>query len=606
MWGSREERYEALLQRFPLADNGTGLEPDSPLYLFIPIEKKLEAEFHSAWHLYDIFGTGNKAADNHVAYGAGFVTQQDSFAIGFHPKDLVDNVQKFLDPSNTDKELKDQFKFCSTVQWDFARAKRELPAADVAQLTRRCLYRPFDYRYTVLDRNICTILRKRITSQFDTPNLGLLTTRRVTRLPFNNVFVTNHCAEYKVASHDRNTIVFPLWIRDDDENETTSLFLNKSRLNFSPAFLDAIYARVGESGVTKDQWIKTYGSEQIFYYAYAVFHSVAYRKRYAEFLKIDFPRLPLPGSPDQFSALAQRGGKLVALHLLKPDEAQILEKPEYRFAGSGEARVEKGYPKFDNGKVMINDQRWFEDVPKETWEFHVGGYQVLQKWLKDRAGKGGKNPSLGRVLTDKDILHYCRVITSLTETRRIMTEIDQVIDQHGGWPDAFYVPPPPPPTIEEIIQADENGEIEYKSTFQWDVREQKKNPDLQKATLKTLAAFLNSQGGTLVIGVTDDREIFGLERDLSFTKGTTDQFERTVRQSFDKVIGVDFSGYVKFRFAAAPEEKQVCIMDVEAAPEPAFLKLSNTEEFYIRRGNASVPLSPKEQHDYVRKRFRLN
>ncbi len=111
--------------------------------------------------------------------------------------------------------------------------------------------------------------------------------------------------------------------------------------------------------------------------------------------------------------------------------------PDVRLAGNGVARVEKGYPRYGNGKVMINATRWFEDVPKATWEFHVGGYQVCEKWLKDRAGKGGKNPSTGRVLTDDDILHYCRIVVALTETRRLMAEIDVEIDKHGGWPDAF-------------------------------------------------------------------------------------------------------------------------------------------------------------------------
>ena len=89
---------------------------------------------------------------------------------------------------------------------------------------------------------------------------------------------------------------------------------------------------------------------------------------------------------------------------------------------------------------MINASRWFEDVPRATWEFHVGGYQVLEKWLKDRAEKGGKNPKPGRVLTDEDILHYRRVVVSLTETRRVMAEIDKVIEEHGGWPGAFVNP----------------------------------------------------------------------------------------------------------------------------------------------------------------------
>ena len=71
------------------------------------------------------------------------------------------------------------------------------------------------------------------------------------------------------------------------------------------------------------------------------------------------------------------------------------------------------------------------------WNFHIGGYQVCEKWLKDRQAKGGKNPRPGRVLTDEDIDHYQRIVFALNETIRIMQEIDEVIGKHGGWPDAF-------------------------------------------------------------------------------------------------------------------------------------------------------------------------
>jgi hypothetical protein len=182
---------------------------------------------------------------------------------------------------------------------------------------------------------------------------------------------------------------------------------------------------------------KTFGPRDLFDYIYAVLHSPGYRSRYAEFLKSDFPRIPTPATRATFAALAALGRQLVGLHLLRPEDAAVLKTPDIRFAGTGEARVEKGYPEYKNGKVMINASRWFEDVPKATWEFHVGGYQVCEKWLKDRAGKGGKNPGPGRVLTEDDILHYRRVVVALTETRRLMAEIDTEIDKHGGWPGAF-------------------------------------------------------------------------------------------------------------------------------------------------------------------------
>jgi hypothetical protein len=184
---------------------------------------------------------------------------------------------------------------------------------------------------------------------------------------------------------------------------------------------------------------QTVGPRDLFDYIYAVLHAPSYRNRYAEFLKSAFPRIPKPGTRALFADLLALGRKLVALHLLNADEAEPLKTPEIRFCGTGEARVARGYPEYENGKVKINASRWFEDVPKATYECRVGGYQPCKRWLTDRAAKGGKNPSEGRVLTDDDILHYRRMVTALTETRRIMAEIDKVIETHGGWPGAFAV-----------------------------------------------------------------------------------------------------------------------------------------------------------------------
>ncbi len=208
VWGSRQDRYKALQSGLASHIKFEPLQPTPTLFLFIPIEKEAEAEYQAGWHLYDVFGTGNREADNHESYGAGFVTQQDRFAIGFSEVDVADNVCEFLNSRAREDALWEKFEFCSTNQWNFDRAKAELKGLDIRRLTRRCLYRPFDYRFTVFDRNVVTIARKRITSQFDEPNMGLLTTRRVTRLPFNNVFATKHYARSTRWHHTTATLSF--------------------------------------------------------------------------------------------------------------------------------------------------------------------------------------------------------------------------------------------------------------------------------------------------------------------------------------------------------------------------------------------------------------
>ena len=190
---------------------------------------------------------------------------------------------------------------------------------------------------------------------------------------------------------------------------------------------------------------KSFGPRDLFDYIYAVLHSPAYRARYADYLKSDFARVPLPGSRALFEALVRLGTELVALHLLDADALPILKDPKgIRLAGSGEARVSMAAAKFeseayDNGRMYIsaNKSRWFETVPMTAADFHVGGYRPARKWLKDRAAKGGKKASPGRVLTDDDILHYRRMIVALTRTAELMPQIDEAVDKHGGWPDAF-------------------------------------------------------------------------------------------------------------------------------------------------------------------------
>jgi hypothetical protein len=204
--------------------------------------------------------------------------------------------------------------------------------------------------------------------------------------------------------------------------------------------------------------------EDIFHYAYAVFHSPGYRSRYAEFLKIDFPRLPLTGNLELFRALARLGGELTALHLLEFEVGTPLRgvragghtaadgsesrpyQPLTEFVGGRNPEVEKvGWTPDGGGTVWLDANvtrrethpgtTGFKGVPKDVWQFPIGGYQVCEKWLKDRKG---------RTLTNDDIAHYHKIVVALSETIRLMAEIDDVIAQHGGWPGAFSAQPVTP------------------------------------------------------------------------------------------------------------------------------------------------------------------
>ncbi len=355
-------------------------------------------------------------------------------------------------------------------------------------------YRPFDLRFTLYSGNSkgfqCMPRPEVMQHMVGGDNIALVSARSNQSPSMDHFYCTNLIVETKCGERTAQSTTFPLWLKpsvgeahrrpniDRAWAETVAQVLKLAYEDGIPRGQqgnlgkDFIQPKAEQIGLLDAPWdgrgnlAKSFGPRDLFDYIYAVLHAPTYRSRYAEFLKSDFPRIPTPKDRATFADLVPLGRELVALHLLKPDEAPALKAPEIRFCGTGEARVGKGYPEYTNGKVMINASRWFEDVPKATWEFHVGGYQPCEKWLKDRAAKGGKKQSDGRVLTDEDTLHYRRMVTALAEPRRIMAEIDKVIESHGGWPGAFVIASSTAPTQLPVLATVPDGLWAWSSSIQ--------------------------------------------------------------------------------------------------------------------------------------------
>jgi predicted helicase len=243
----------------------------------------------------------------------------------------------------------------------------------------------------------------------------------------NGHWVSAILSDKSVLSTRDNASGFPLYLFDEEDE--LGLGGSSGRPNISPEFLREVAARLNLTQEGSFNLPRSLTPEDIFHYAYAVLHSPSYRSRYAEFLKIDFPRLPLTGSLELFRALAGLGGELTALHLLEsPELATPITKP----IGARNPEVEK--VSCSDNAVWIDKARTngFSGVPEPVWNFHIGGYQVCEKWLKDRKG---------RTLSDEDIAHYQKIVVALSETIRLMAEIDRVINAHGGWPAAFQTAP---------------------------------------------------------------------------------------------------------------------------------------------------------------------
>lgn len=312
---------------------------------------------------------------------------------------------------------------CGTEQWDFATARKELRAIEWEKRLCRCLYRPFDVRYTVLHRGVVSNPRMAVMSQFLKSNLGLCVGRQGQAVPgtWNIVFVTRYPEDQNLFYRGGNTN-FPLYWHFD------ALQLGAAgtcRHNLSKPFLGHLASALSVSQDSTTGLPSGLMPETIIHYAYAVLHSPGFRNRYAEFLKIDFPRIPLTGKLELFRSLARLGGDLIALHLL---ESPKLASPITEFVGGRNPKVEKIV--WSKNTVWLDKAQTsgFKGVRDDVWNFHIGGYQVCEKWLKDRKSEA---------LSKDDIAHYQKIVVALSETIRLVAEIDEVIAQHGGWPGAF-------------------------------------------------------------------------------------------------------------------------------------------------------------------------
>jgi len=263
----------------------------------------------------------------------------------------------------------------------------------------------------------------------------MLCTNRQVNGDFRHAFVSRLITEgnaVSLASRER-TYAFPLYLyaaRKAERQQTldagawspdTAGGIRVPNLN--PAFVEDLAGRLGLAFVSDGagDLTTTFGPEDVLHYIYAILHAPTYRARYAEFLKIDFPRIPLTSDTALFRTLCGLGRELVGLHLL---ESAAVTQFITRYPVPGEDRVEKGYPKYaeNDQRVYINKAQYFQGVPPEVWEFRVGGYQVCDKWLKDRRG---------RQLTYEELTHYQKIVVALHETIRLMEAIDEAIPE---WP----------------------------------------------------------------------------------------------------------------------------------------------------------------------------
>ena len=425
LYGMREAKYDWLSTHDVNSTDWKEVELQKPFHLFIPQDNDLLGEFQSYW----------KITEAMTVNVLGFQTHRDNFAIDFDLAAIQQRLDDLRNPDISDQEIQEKYDVKDNRDWHLKDARKQIQKdIDWEQWLIKCDYRPFDQRYCYFSTVMMDYPRRELVDHVaERENLCLLVPRQIGTSEWQHTGVSSTVAESCTLSNKtrEGNYNFPLYLYPDKNNPQTSTTEQQRRPNFSDEFLTEITNKLGYTPTP----------EAIFYYIYAIFHSPTYRTRYAEFLKIDLPRVPLTSSDQLFRKLGGYGEELVALHLMKSPKLDppVLSDTPLTKGGRGDLQiidkggefiVDAGHPKFlpsptgrgaggEGGEVIINKKGdRFTGVPQSVWEFYVGGYQVCHKWLKDRKG---------RQLSPADLNHYQKIIVALSETMQIMNAIDAAI-----------------------------------------------------------------------------------------------------------------------------------------------------------------------------------
>lgn len=424
LWGMREKKYEALYRMDVGNMVWTQIEPRAPQYYFKRIG---DEELEDLWRQWPTIN------DIMPVNSVGIVTARDKLTIHYTKERLMDVVRKFA--ALPTEEAREFFNLSSdTRDWRVELAQNDLNESRLANENAvPILYRPFDTRwtyYTGLSRGFLCMPRPGVMrNMLMRKNVGLIFCRQVSQpnAPWAHCGVTTAIMESCAVSNKTKEINYlaPLYCNPSGEGSGQgSLSVPNWQPNLDKAFIgkleESLRLRFAPDG--PGDLKETFGPEDVFHYIYSVFHSPTYRSRYDAFLRIDFPRVPPISDVGLFRCLVELGRKLAQAHLLEGGLQSKLGFP----VSADKNFVESRHPKYiaSQERVYISANRgdqkgqYFEGVSPAVWEFQLGGYQPMQKWLKDRQG---------RALSFDDLTHYGRMAASLAETLRLAPLVDEAI-----------------------------------------------------------------------------------------------------------------------------------------------------------------------------------
>jgi len=391
--GLRNEKYRMLDSSGFDKKNYREIKPVSPGYFFVP-KNTSHIQHYLKWKQIDEIFQENVT---------GIVTARDNLAVDFEKNSLRNKIMMFRNLNLSDDVIRTGLNLKDNYQWKMAEQRKQFAETDNwEEYFSTFLYRPFDVRHIYYHENIVFRTRHNVMHHMREGNIGLIVPRQCKEDP--GAFITENLIGHKTVSAYDINYLFPLYVYGDknakDILRNTQI---QKRPNISQDFLEKM----------ESVYRKKPKSEDILYYIYGIFYSNIYRKTYAEFLKTDFPRVPFTSDYSIFRKIGKMGKELADLHLLK---SPALNPPLAKYQGSGDNdRIEKIAYNEKEQRVYINKDRYFEGITPELWNYHIGGYQVLSKYLKDRKG---------RIMDDAP--HYCRVVTAIFRTLEIQEKVDKI------------------------------------------------------------------------------------------------------------------------------------------------------------------------------------
>jgi len=414
LWGKREDKYEWLNNNDITTTKWKKIAPKSEYYLFIPRDEKLSVGYEKYLKITEIFPVNS----------VGIVTSRDEFVIDFDKDKLRRRILQFREKKLPDEIIQQTYNLKDKSNWNLKHAREAIMKdADWEQAFTQILYRPFDIRHIYYHDTVIERSRKEVMQHMIYKNLSLCFMRQVSlEESYTHFFVSEYIVDNRTFLSSKGIIQqAPLYLYKEKDKPKKRSFRSVMML-FEPATEYGVKRPNLSADVVaglSNTFKKTPSPEEIFYYIYAVLYSETYRTKYAEFLKIDFPRIPFTKDYKLFKKMSEYGNRLVDLHLLQSTE---LDSPVARLQGEKDNRIEK--LKYDEkaGLLYINTMQYFEGISKDVWSYQIGGYQVCDKWLKDRKKRTDPRLSLDEIQT------YCRIVTAIHKTIEIQMGIDKIYE----------------------------------------------------------------------------------------------------------------------------------------------------------------------------------